>query len=350
MRHASRPVLSTRFAPFLRGCLALGLVLSGLGLGNAHAATGFMRLLVPVGNDVPLEVGIWYPADATAAPHAPGPFEQELAPGAAVAGTRLPLVLISHGTGGSLGSHRDTAQALAQAGFVVAAPTHTGDNYQDLSRVARIAERPLQVRAMLDYLLTQWPDHARIDARRIGIFGFSAGGFTALAAIGGQADLGKVGPHCQAHPDEWSCRYLRNHADTALPPTARPAADTGWDPRLKAAVIAAPALGYAFAPDGLARVRVPLQLWRADDDRILPEPDFADAVRQALPAAPEYHEVAGAGHYDFLAPCTAAQAALVPEICVEGAGFSRARFHRQFNAEVVAFFQRTLAAPNATGK
>ncbi len=349
MRHACRPVLPARLIPTLCGCLALALLLT-LGAGSAHAAIGFTRLSVPVSNDVPLEVGVWYPTDATTAAHTLGSFEQDVAADAPVAGTQLPLILISHGTGGSLSSHRDTAQALAQAGFVVAALTHTGDNYQDLSRVARIAERPLQIRAVLNYMLALWPAHARIDAERIGIFGFSAGGFTALAAIGGQADLGKVGPHCQAHPEEWSCKYLREHADTSPPPTAPRAADTGWDKRIKSAVVAAPALGYVFAPDGLARVRVPLQLWRADEDRILPKPYFADAVRQASVAPPEYHEVAGAGHYDFLTPCTAAQAARVPEICAEGEGFSRERFHQQFNAEVVAFFQRTLAAPQAAGK
>ena len=52
-----------------------------------------------------------------------------------IAGTGLPLVLISHGTAGSEASHYDTALALADAGFVVAALTHTGDNYMDQSYV-----------------------------------------------------------------------------------------------------------------------------------------------------------------------------------------------------------------------
>jgi len=111
------------------------------------------------------------------------------------------------------------------------------------------------------------------------------------------------------------------------------------NPRAAASALA---LGYAFAPNGLARVRVSLQLSRADEDRILPKPYSADAVRQALVAPPEYHEVAGAG----LARCTAAQ---VPEICAEGEGISRERFHRQFNAEVVVFLQTTLAVPQASG-
>ena len=40
------------------------------------------------------------------------------------------------------------------------------------------------------------------------------------------------------------------------------------DPRIKAAVAAAPAIGYAFGRDGLRHVRVPVQLWRAEFDHV----------------------------------------------------------------------------------
>jgi predicted dienelactone hydrolase len=65
-------------------------------------------------------------------------------------------------------------------------------------------------------------------------------------------------------------------------------------------------------------------------------------VRIALPIAPEAHVVAGAGHYDFLAPCSAELAKKVPAICVSAPGFDRAAFHAQFDHDVVAFFTRTL--------
>ena len=55
-------------------------------------------------------------------------FSQTVALGGAILGKGLLLVLISHGTSGSLSSHYDTALALAEAGFVVAALTYTGDN------------------------------------------------------------------------------------------------------------------------------------------------------------------------------------------------------------------------------
>ena len=116
------------------------------------------------------------------------------------------------------------------------------------------------------------------------------------------------------------------------------------DPRIKAAVIAAPALGFTFAPDGLKNVKVPVQLWRAENDTVVPHPRYAEAVRVALPQAPDYHVVANAGHYDFLVPCSAALASIAPTICTSAPGFDRAAFHDSFNAAVVNFLGKTLGA------
>ncbi len=115
------------------------------------------------------------------------------------------------------------------------------------------------------------------------------------------------------------------------------------DPRIKAIVSAAPALGFAFGSKGLAAVVQPVQLWRAEDDQVLPQPYYAEAVRLALPQPPETHVVADAGHYDFLKPCSAKLAARMPAICTSKPGFDRAAFHERFDRDIVAFFTRTLA-------
>ena len=65
-------------------------------------------------------------------------------------------------------------------------------------------------------------------------------------------------------------------------------------------------------------------------------------MRAALPRPPEFHDVPGADHFDFLAPCSEALARTVPAICQEHGGFDRAAFHRAFDRDVVRFFQRTL--------
>lgn len=301
------------------------------------AAVGYQHLSVPVPGGGAMEVGVWYPADAPPKPQRLELFTQVVATDATPVGIGLPLVVISHGTGGSLSSHHDTALALAEAGFVVAAPTHPGDNFRDQSQATQVWLRTGQLHGLIDYMLTEWAGHERLDATRVGAFGFSAGGLTVLAAAGGVPDLSRLGDHCRAHPTFFDCRLITG----AGAPTARPQ----WihDRRISAVVSAAPALGFTFDRNGLAQVREPLQLWRAGDDKILPHPFYAEAVRVALPRAPETHVVAGAGHFDFLAPCSPALAAIQPMICSSAAGFDRAAFHADFNEKVVGFFQEQLA-------
>jgi predicted dienelactone hydrolase len=265
-----------------------------------------------------------------------GLFEQTVATGGAIVGSGLPLIVISHGSGGSFEGHYDTALALAEAGFVVAAVTHTGDNYRDPSAFARVENRPRHITALVHYMLTSWQHHDLLDPARIGMFGFSAGGFTTLVMIGGVPDMTRVAPYCTEHPGEWACRKLHG---TYTPPA--PDAFV-HDPRIAAAVIAAPAIGYSFTTEGLANIQAPIQLWRGDNDEILPHPRHAQNVYDGLPTKPEYHVVPNAGHFAFLAPCTQALERVAPEICRDPEGFDRVAFHREFNAAVVDFFKAKL--------
>lgn len=292
---------------------------------------GFEHLTTPEG----VEIGVWYPAYGQAVTMALGPNVQQVIPGATLPKGKHPLVVISHGTGGAFSGHADTAIALARAGFIVAALTHPGDNWRDQSRVAMVEDRPRALSALIDTMLTRWHGAKAVDAGRIAAFGFSAGGFTVLAEAGGRPDLSTIARHCADHPTWFDCRLLASH-----PPANRPIWSWKGDKRIKALVVAAPALGFAFDRPGLAGLTMPIQLWRADDDQILPAPDYADAVRSALPKAPEFHAVPGAGHFDFLMPCIAPDA--LPEICSSAPGFDRAAFHRDFNAQVVRFLTEAL--------
>lgn len=315
---------------------------------SAHSDTlptnvGFAKVAMPYGTDTLITVGIWYPTDAPAKREALGGWTQLVATDAPATAGPHPLVVISHGSGGWFAGHYDTALALAHAGFVVAALTHPGDNFQDQSRAT---DMPLRVSAMhrlIDYMLGEWKQHEVVDAKRVGIFGFSAGGFTALVSSGGVPDFGAFAPHCREHPQNADCMIVAaagidlDAIATRFPPSV-------WerDPRIRAAVVAAPGLGFTFLPDGLSQVTIPVQLWRAADDTVLPYPEYADAARRALPKPPEYHVAPNAGHYDFLAPCDSAMAADLPEICISAPGFDRGKFHEEFDRDVVAFFRKNL--------
>ncbi|GAW41290.1 Alpha/beta hydrolase family protein [Brevundimonas sp. SH203] len=280
----------------------------------------------PGGPDGAVEAGVWLPAR---------PAD----------GRPAPLVVFSHGNAGGFRGHADTARALADAGFVVAALTHPGDNYRDTRRSTQLTARAPQLSRLIDYMVGEGamrPGAVPVDPDRIGAFGFSAGGFTVTSAIGGVSDAAAIGAHCLAHPAVFACRLL--DAKGIDLSTWRPRTRDG---RIKAAVIAAPALGFSFTSDSLAAIRIPVQLWQAGADATLPAPDNVEPIRDRLGRAPEYHRVTGAGHYDFMPPCSPGLAAAAPQICAPTPGFDRAAFHRDFNREVVRFFRETLQEPQS---
>lgn len=311
--------------------------------GLAYAGVGYQHLTIPDPNGGnALEVGIWYPSDAPGRPQPLDLYTQIVAPDAPVKGQKLPLIVMSHGHGGSFAGHYDTAEALAEAGFVAAAVTHDGDSWRDTSRAIHLEDRPRQLEVLITYMLENWGDRGRLDRDRIGAFGFSAGGFTVLALAGGEPDFARFGPHCRSFPDFFDCRIIAGaKLDLAAPRV--------WvhDFRVKAVVAASPAIGFAFGKSGLSKVTARVQLWRGEDDPILPNPYYAEAVRQDLPSAPEMHVVPHVGHYDFIAPCSPVMAQRLPDICAHQPGFDPVAFHRAFNGDVVRFFRSALRVPAA---
>lgn len=325
----------------IRTCIAAAITTLATAAGAA-ASVGYQYARFPGPDGRTIELSIWYPSDAPATLQPFGPYEQTVARNGAAAGTALPLIVISHGTGGSFGGHYDTALALARSGFVVAALSHPGDNFRDHSdnfTWRNFVERPRQLSATIDYMLTVWNGRDRIDAARVGVFGHSAGGYTALASVGGIPEIARARAFCRSHPDDWSCERARTRNAKPAPDDDKPVAWT-TDRRIKAIAIAAPAAGYLFAPESLSRVTVPVQLWEAQDDHIVPN----GIVGPELPKPPGLHVVPNAGHFDFLAPCSAMLAARAPEICESAPGFDRTAFHDRFNREIAAFFAAMLEA------
>lgn len=311
--------------------------LAALMLSTATAATGtvgFQRVTVPDSDDRPRDVGIWYPSDSPASPQALGPYRQTVAIDGAVTGRRMGLIVILHGVQGSFANHHHTALALADAGFVVAAVTQDDD--------IRLVERPRHVGRVLDYMLATWPHHDRLDPTRIGIFGFSVGGFTALVTIGGTPDLSRIPAYCAEHPDRVCSMLKERNVDTTVPASA-------WvhDARIKAAVVAAPTLAFTFAPQTLAPIKVPVQLWRAGSDEITPHPRAAEAIYNALPARPDYAVVPNAGHFVFVA-CTTEMAKRAPVICQDPPDVDRHAFIKRSTARSSPSSRRSCRSPDST--
>ena len=307
-----------------------------------RSPVGFEAVRVPNGSEPPLLAGVWYPTSAEPQDVPLENFTQRVAPSGPVEGRALPLIVISHGGGGSYAGHYDTAIALARAGFMVAAVSHAGDTYDDQSKVLMLWRRPAQLSRLIDFMLQDWRGHSAIDPQRIGAFGFSNGGFAVLVEAGAKPELGRIDPYCAANPQHDLCTTLakagvHSVADAVPPPDV-------WKPdlRIRAIAAAAPAFGFTFDRAGLAAVQIPVLLWRAADDRHQPNPWYEEHIGSALPRPPQYHVEPSAGHYAFLPPCSAKLRAMAPNICVDAPGFDRAAFHQRLNATLVSFFRASL--------
>jgi len=310
---------------------------------RAERPVGFQVSRATDTNGQPFAVGVWYPTEARTWPTTLiGSTVMDVARDAPIAGRDLPLVVISHGNGGGLQSHADLALALASAGYVVAAPMHVGDNFADQSAAGSatlFSSRTRQFRATVDHMLSRWQGRDRIEPERVGAFGFSAGGFTVLAAAGARPDMRAIAKHC-AQASEFVCDVLRHSKSTLLDADAS-FGDEPMQPttRLRAAVVAAPGLGFTMSPAALSDVRIPIQLWSGEKDDRVPYATNARLIQEALGSKVEFHSVPGAGHASFLAPCVLLKPAVV---CSDPDGFDRRSFHATMNDQVEKFFNQHL--------
>ena len=140
---------------------ALAAIILGMALpATAALVAGIQTLNIPgQGSLPPLTGALWYPCAKAPSPTQFGPFVLIATKDCPIDGKNRPLIVVSHGRAGSFMGHRDTALALADAGFLVATISHPGDNAQDSSRtddLSAFVERPADIRRLPDYLLGTW--------------------------------------------------------------------------------------------------------------------------------------------------------------------------------------------------
>ncbi|WP_133682479.1 alpha/beta hydrolase family protein [Paludibacterium purpuratum] len=316
------------------GHIFLSLLLVSVLSPLAHAA-GFNTIEVPAdSHGGVLRGAVWYPCATPAEPFQLGPVVLSGVRRCAATGANWPLIVLSHGSGGSYLGHHDTAEALADAGFVVVAINHPGDNFQDLSdqgHLRALANRPRDIERLIDFMTQAWPERARLAPGKIGLFGFSRGGYTGLTLAGAAPDFSLMAQYCHG-ADYPFCQEVRAHE---LPPSP------SGDGRIKAYVIADPL--NLFQRQALQGITAPMQLWASELGGDGVALTSVEAIRQGLMVSPQYRLVRNAGHFAFLAPCNPQQRLRLPELCTDPDGFDRGAFHRQFNAEIVRFFVQHLS-------
>jgi predicted dienelactone hydrolase len=334
------------------------LVMPTLLLAQAVTGVGFHAITIndPV-NGGTMPGYVFYPSAQAKGMTAVGPYEVDAARDAPAISGAKPLVVISHGNGGSDLGHHALATYLASHGFVVATLEHPKDNFHDTSGVGTadvLVGRPIQVKATISALLADPKWNRLIDANRIGVAGFSAGGYTSLLIVGAVPQFARFVDYCHRFPkDEGIC-----HDADKITAQARSEGLTldGWvariqdsltrwgsteDPRVKAAFAMAP-LSLIFDQAGIEKIDRPVWLYYGAADHVLIPSENAARIRPWMKTLVGVHVIPKADHWVFIDPCSAALANDNAVICSDPPGVDRRAVHAQLNADALAFFRKTL--------
>jgi predicted dienelactone hydrolase len=341
-----------------RVLLATALVLLA---GNAEAAVGLTEIAGKDGGGV---VTVYYPSSSEAQAVKRGPFTLQLAWQGTPRRGNGRLVVISHGSGGAPWVHADLARALVDDGFVVAMPTHRGDNYNDESTPGPESwqRRPLEVSRAIDAVSEDRRFAPLLSLDKVGMYGMSAGGHTALSLAGGRWSPASFTQHCESHiaDDFQACvglaTGLRGNFVDGLKTTVAlwviryRFGDAAWrthtDPRI-AAIVAAVPYAADFDMASLAAPRVPLGIVTARQDKWLHPQFHSDRVLQACAGCEKLADLAGAGHGAYLSPLPPGLSGLVGDLLNDPPGFDRAVLP-SVDRKIVAFFRKHLLADRGT--
>lgn len=313
-----------------------------------------------------LVTDIWYPADPSAleqsqwigSPDTPFGSAGKAARDAKPIATpeKFPLILLSHGIGGSSYMMAWLGSALASHGFIAAAVNHPGNNALDdytIPGAILWGQRAHDLSALLDQLLADPTFGPRIDAKRVGAAGFSLGGLVVIELAGGIADFSRYQDFCKSPKADGMCKDTLEYpgllakvtalakTDPAMQAALLESAKSHHDPRIRAIFAIAPAIGPAFDPDTLAKIILSTQIVAGSVDDVVPLESSAKFFAAHIPGA-QLTIIQEVGHYTFLASCAELGRRTQPKLCLDRAGILRDEIHTQTANLAYHFFETNL--------
>ena len=192
-----------------------------------------------------------------------------------------PLVVIVQGFGSSRGNYAHVANQLASHGYAVAAVEHIGSNLEyrqaflrgelgDWITPIEFIGRALDISYLLDKfeeLSKTNPDwQNKINLEQVGVFGYSFGGYTALAAAGAEINQPRLVQKCNEENFSIVISFALQCQAQYLPPINF----NIKDPRIKAVFSAYPFTNPIFGPEGMGTIDVPTMIWAASEDSTVP--------------------------------------------------------------------------------
>lgn len=305
-------------------------------LGYAQVKSGITIELHDSSRNRPVTIAYWAPPDA-------GTADQQVGI-SAVDPTKHHIVLLSHGTGGNRFSLSWLASSLVEQGFFVVSVEHYGNSSESIipAYFLRYWERPLDISFVLDYLeQSEFKD--RLDFSRVGMIGFSFGGYTSIALAGAVMDTellfsNMTDPKYEreiAIPELADLMQYVNEVDFSEAP------DNLKDRRIAYFVALAPAWGLGFgSKEQFKAIDRPLLIIGAEADEIAPVATNAAHYHQLINTSKYILLEGDIGHYIFLPEGSTLQKEQSPVYFQDAENIDRSAVHQRVVDEVIGFITR----------
>ncbi len=290
--------------------------------GAVQYGVGVYELTTPSVGGRTLPTTIWYPIPLHTA-GAPVKYLNLIdSPTGAIANApplnfaTYPLVVFSHGNQGIRQQSVFLTEALAQRGFVVAAPDHVGNTFFDYDGAqleAMAVFRPLDITAVIDRVVhpsAADPDWLKtiVDGKHIAVSGHSFGGYTALAVAGAPVDVpAAMLPDCATATSDPLCLVIQL---VGKPPW------TFADPRVSLVLPLAHCGqldSFGFMLNALADIKVPAVIQAATGDSVCPYDSQALPLWKAWPEPKALISLQGGNHFSYSDLCSL-PAGLAPQM------------------------------------
>ncbi len=294
----------------------------------------------------PLVTEVWYPVDIQSPSQAALGFwmrcdEARDVP-MSTKKAQYPLIMMSHGSGGDRYTISWLAEVLASNGYIVAAMDHYGNTWNNKIPELYIQpwERPADISFVLDQLLNDSWLKEHIDLSRIGFAGYSLGGATGIWVAGAEA----------AHLDAASVKKYASQdlegiisLDLVDTMNFEKAKHSYRDPRISAAVVMAPALGWVFDEQSLKNIDIPIFIIAPENDLVVPTEMNAKVFAKKIAKATLKILPGEATHYVFLNRATVVgKRFLDKRYCEDPASIDRKKIHDFIAKNSVDFFNKQL--------
>ncbi len=306
----------------------------------------------------PLETEIWYPTKDTTKINITTEYPFKLPPTSKDANfipEKFPLILLSHGTGGNRINHMWLACELASNGYIVVAVDHYGNTFDNKipENFVKVWDRPLDFKFLLDNILNTKKFNAIIDTTKIGMAGFSLGGYTTIAMAGGVIDYHQIKEFSitKEGKNEFNLPEMGDVSKFITPEIVKKG-NTNFknlkDDRVTAFVAMAPAIGQGFQQkEQFKNINDSILIIGAEKDERTPVETNAKHYHKLIKNS-NYIELKGnIGHYVFMNEAKKGLKRRASLIFEDDKSINRKNIHIKVSDIVLKYFDKRLKAkPN----